>query len=238
MPDIEPLTLLLIEDDSTIGELLSYNLEEAGYRVLRESDGRSGLHAALTYDVSLVILDVMLPQLDGIAVCREVKRRRPNLPVILLTSRTDPETLVEGFGVGADDYVTKPFKVVELLARIRKRHVQLGQDPTVNRQVIGPSLCAQLLDSDTYCLRGKTAAIPLQPKEHDLLFVLASEAGRLFTREELTQRVWHQEYLGGSRTLDVRVKHLREKLKEGQTGLSIQAIRGVGYRLAEMEEPQ
>lgn len=229
----EQTRLLVIEDDATIAELLTFNLEQAGYRVLHERDGSAGLRAALAYDIDLVILDLMLPQLDGITVCQQIKHQRPGLPVIMLTARGDSETLVEGFAAGADDYVTKPFKLVELFARIRAR---LRADTVDDERSGGgqkSALRERLLDSDTYHLRSADGDIPLQPKEHDLLALLATEPGRLFTREELTQRVWHQTYLPGSRSLDVRVRSLRAKLEAAGLELSIEAVRGVGYRLVE-----
>jgi DNA-binding response OmpR family regulator len=230
-------TILLVEDDATISELLAYNLRRAGYDVLREMNGRAGLEAALAGDVALVLLDLMLPGLDGLTVSREIKRRRPELPVIMLTARGERETMLKGFQAGADDYVTKPFDLDVLLARIeaRLRHPD-------RRDATGPPGAApeapDILDPDAHVLRGRRGTKRLMPKEFGLLELLLSAPGHLFPREEIVTRVWHHRYLPGSRTLDVHVRRLRDKLATLETGVSIQTVRGVGYRLVPSEEEE
>ena len=235
MDGMPPRSLLLVEDDATIADLLAYNLRQAGYEVIRERDGRAGVHAALSYDIDLVLMDLMLPGLDGLAASREIARRRPRLPIIMLTARRDRESILEGFRAGADDYVVKPFDLDELLARIAAR---------LKRSVDGPetdaadphtpvSLGGLHLDGDSYKLRMGGAEVPVKPKEYELLALLLSEPGHLFRREEIIQSVWHQQYLPGSRTLDVHVRHLRAKLDDVGATVTIRAVRGVGYRVVE-----
>lgn len=221
-------TILIIEDDVTISDLLAYNLRRAGYKVRQERSGRAGLATALAGGTDLVLMDLMLPGLDGLAASRELKRQRPEIPVVMLTARAERETTLAGFDAGADDYVTKPFDMDVLLARIRARlrsprQAPLGDPARAFGEVI--------LDPDARALRRDTTTIPLKPKEHELLNLLASRPGHLFPREEIVQRVWQHRHLPGSRTLDVHVRRLREKLSSLDAPVAIQTVRGVGYRL-------
>lgn len=226
-----PKRLLLVEDDVTIAELLAYNLRQAGYEVLTERDGHDGLVTALSCDIDLAIIDVMLPELDGFAVCEGLLQNKPDLPVILLTALAERETMMQGFECGADDFVRKPFDLDELLARVaaRLRRSSTKEDASaVPAEVPGLTL-----DTDAHVLRTPTGEVFLKPKEHDLLSLLLSSPGRLFTREEISHRVWQQQHRPGSRTLDVHVRHLRVKLESVSAPVEIQNVRGVGYRIAE-----
>ncbi|MBN1631250.1 MAG: response regulator transcription factor [Thermoleophilia bacterium] len=232
--DSEQKRILLVEDDATISDLVAYNLRRAGYEVLQEHNGRSGLETALSSNVDLVLMDLMLPGLDGMAASREIVRRKPHLPIIMLTARSERETVLEGFDSGADDYITKPFDLDVLLARIQAR---LRRAP-VGIAVAGPSVGGGtigtgdlLLDRDTHVIRTVTNEVSLNPKEFDLMDLLLSRPGHLFPREEIVERVWHQRYSPASRTLDVHVRHLRAKLEQVGAEVSIQTVRGVGYRL-------
>jgi len=223
-------TILLVEDDATISELLAYNLRRAGYDVLQETNGRAGLQAALAGGVGLVLLDLMLPGLDGLTVSREIKRRRPDLPVIMLTARGERETMLQGFQAGADDYVTKPFDLDVLLARIEARLRRPNLRDTAEPPEF-PAEAPDILDRDAHALRGRRGTQRLKPKEFELLDLLLSTPGHLYPREEIVTRVWHHRYLPGSRTLDVHIRRLREKLATQESGVSIETVRGVGYRL-------
>jgi two-component system alkaline phosphatase synthesis response regulator PhoP len=237
MTEMHPRSLLLVEDDATIAELLAYNLRQAGYEVIHERDGHAGVRAALTYNVDLVLMDLMLPELDGIAASAEISRRRPRLPIIMLTARRDKESILKGFGVGADDYIVKPFDLDELLARIAAR-LRRAADRCEGdaRDVDEPvDLGGLRLDGDTYALRLGEEEVALKPKEFELLALLFSEPGHLFRREEITQRVWRQQYIPGSRTLDVHVRHVRAKLFDLGAAVTVRAVRGVGYRVADQE---
>jgi DNA-binding response OmpR family regulator len=229
--EAESKCILLVEDDPTISDLLAYNLKRAGYEVLQEGNGRAGLEAALTHQVDLVLMDLMLPGLDGMTAAKEIARRKPGVPIIMLTARGERETMLEGFGAGADDYVTKPFDLDVLLARIAAR---LRRVPAVSLvgAVVAPVLMDDLtLDSDAHEVRTGQGRVALNPKEHDLLALLLSQPGHLFPREEIVQKVWHQRYDPASRTLDVHVRHVRSKLEHIGAQVTVLAVRGVGYRL-------
>jgi DNA-binding response OmpR family regulator len=229
--------ILLVEDDATISDLVAYNLRHAGYEVIQERNGRSGLETALTTDVDLVLMDLMLPGLDGLAASKEIVRRKPHLPVIMLTARSERETVLEGFQSGADDYITKPFDLDVLLARIQAR---LRRTPTgisltgSTSDVATISTGDLLLDRDAHVVRTERGETSLNPKEYDLLELLLSRPGHLFPREEIVERVWHHRYVPSSRSLDVHVRRLRAKLESIQAEATVQTVRGVGYRLATM----
>jgi DNA-binding response OmpR family regulator len=223
--------ILLVEDDQTISDLVAYNLERAGYRVQQERAGRPGLEAALAGAADLVLLDLMLPGLDGLTAAREIRRRKPNLPVILLTARADRETMLEGFEAGADDYVTKPFDMDVLLARIQARLRTTPEVVQSKTTLVRRELGNLTLDRDARALRAGSDSVRLKPKEFALLDLLASRPEHLFSREELTEAVWRQRYIPGSRSLDVHVRRLRSKLEDLGADLEIETIRGVGYRV-------
>lgn len=221
-------TILVVEDDPTISDLLAYNLRRAGYVVRQEHTGRTGLEAALTEDVALVLMDLMLPGLDGVTAGREIKRHRPQLPLIMLTARSGRTDVLEGFAAGADDYVTKPFDMDVLLARIEARLRSPAPAAADPGQVRFANL---VLDRNAHALSSPSGAVSLKRKEHALLELLLSAPGHLFPREEIVERVWHHRYLPGSRTLDVHVRRLREKLAHLGAQAEIETVRGVGYRL-------
>ena len=226
--------VLLVEDDVTISDLLAYNLKRAGYRVMQEYNGRTGVQTALSHSVDLVLMDLMLPGLDGMSASREILRVKPRLPVIIVTALTDREKLLQGFTLGVDDYVTKPFDMEVLLARISAslRRAANGTDPSALERDVPVATDGLIIDPDTRSLRTRTKEVPLTPKEHGLLQLLLAQPGHLYTREEITESVWHHRYIGSSRTLDVHMRRLRTKLRDAQTGFTVQAVRGVGYRLA------
>jgi two-component system alkaline phosphatase synthesis response regulator PhoP len=226
--------ILLVEDDPTISDLIAYNLRRAGYDVIQEHNGRAGLEAALGRSVDLVLMDLMLPGLDGMAASREIVRRKPALPIIMLTARSERETILEGFELGADDYIVKPFDLDVLLARIqaRLRRVPTGIPVGAPHSDGGPLTTGDLiLDRDARVVRTPRGETPLNPKEHDLLELLLSRPGHLFPREEIVERVWHQRYMPASRTLDVHIRRLRAKLQDVGARVDLQTVRGVGYRL-------
>lgn len=234
MAESDRKRILLVEDDATISDLVAYNLRRAGYEVLQEHNGRAGLEAALSSNIDLVLMDLMLPGLDGMAASREIVRRRPDLPIIMLTARSERDTILEGFESGADDYITKPFDLDLLLARIQAR---LRRAPA-GISIAGPSLNGStistgdlILDRDAHAIRTSAGEVALNPKEFDLLELLVSRPGHLFPREEIVERVWHHRYTPASRSLDVHVRRLRAKLKQVSAEVSLQTVRGVGYRL-------
>lgn len=227
-----------MEDDRTISDLLAYNLRRTGYEVLQEYNGRDGMQAALTQKVDLVLMDLMLPVLDGLTVTREIVRRKPSLPIMMLTARSEQETVLKGFQVGADDYITKPFDLDVLLARIQARLRRVSSDTVLAAEAAeaaggGSPIGAGglVLDRDAHVLRAAGGEAALNPKEYDLIELLLSRPGHLFPREEIVEGVWHQRYLATSRTLDVHIRRLRAKLEQIGARVELQTVRGVGYRL-------
>lgn len=212
--------------------MVAYNLRRAGYDVLQEHNGRAGLETALSHRVDLVLMDLMLPGLDGITVSKEILRRKPGLPIIMVTARSERETVLEGFESGADDYITKPFDLDVLLARIaaRLRRAPAAVVSTDALDAVVP-LGDLFLDVDAHTVGVADRTVDLSRKEHELLALLLSRPGRLFTREEIVQTVWHQRYTPASRTLDVHVRRLRTKLEQIGAEVTIQTVRGVGYRI-------
>ncbi len=225
--------ILLVEDDATISDLLAYNLKRAGYDVLQEHNGRVGLETALSSDIDLVLMDLMLPGLDGISASKEIARRKPGLPIIMLTARSEREAMLEGFESGADDYITKPFDLDVLLARIQARLRRARPTAAAHGETAeAPVATGDLqLDADRHVARATRGEVALSPKEYDLLELLLSRPGRLFPREEIIERVWHHYPSGTSRYLDVHVRHVRAKLDEVAAAVTVHTVRGVGYRI-------
>ncbi len=218
--------VLIVEDDEAISELIQYNLEQAGFETAVAFDGESGLEMALDGQPSLVLLDVMLPGMDGWAVCREL-RRRSNLPVLFLTATDNEFSRVLGLELGADDYITKPFSPRELVARV-KAVLRRYHQPPASEILQFDRLRVDLQGHEvTVCEQ----AITLTPMEFQLLSILAAHPGQVFSRERLLHLVWGDESYGDQRTVDVHISHLREKL--GVAAELLQTVRGFGYRLKE-----
>jgi two-component system response regulator MtrA len=220
--------LLLIEDDASIREIVSIGLKAAGFRVVTAIDGQQGLATARSGGFDAVILDVMLPSLDGFEVCREI-RKFSRVPVVMLTARTDLIDVVVGLESGADDYVKKPFELPELTARLRavlrRAAAPAGEDSViaVGRLEIDPA---------GFTVRRDGAELTLTATEFRLLVELAKRPGQVFTRELLLQRVWDYEYLGESHLVDVAIQRLRAKVEDDPSRpVLIKTVRGVGYRL-------
>jgi len=218
--------VLLVEDDPSIRELTQLGLGNAGFRVTATGDGRDALlhFRNATYD--LVILDLMLPTLDGYEVCREI-RKTSRVPIVILSARSDTVDVVVGLELGADDYVTKPFELAELVARARaalRRSAAAPADPvlTVDDLEIDPA---------GFRARKRGEDLLLTATEFKLLHELAGRPGQVFTRELLLERVWNYEYLGDSRLVDVAVQRLRAKIEDDpKKPRLIRTVRGVGYR--------
>jgi two-component system response regulator MtrA len=219
--------VLLVEDDPSIREIASLGLRQAGFRVTGAVDGREGLTRALHDPFDVIVLDVMLPSLDGFEVCREI-RKHSRVPIVMLTARTDTVDVVVGLESGADDYVTKPFEMPELVARLRailRRAHAAPEEPTLT---VGPLE----VDPAGFTARKDGSDLALTATEFRLLLELARRPGQVFTREVLLQRVWNYDYLGDSRLVDVAIQRLRSKVEDDPTHPSlIKTVRGVGYRL-------
>jgi two-component system, OmpR family, response regulator MtrA len=219
-------TILVIEDDPSIRELTQLGLSAAGFTVSTAADGWSGLTRFRQDGPDLVVLDLMLPGLDGLEVCRQI-RAVSVVPIVMLTARTDTSSVVVGLEAGADDYVTKPFEMPVLVARVRAalRRVQF----TMEELALGPVR----VDLAGHTVRRDGEEVPLTATEFRLLCVLASAPGRVLTRQVLLDQVWGYDYLGDSRMVDVAVQRLRAKI-EGDPAHPelIQTVRSVGYRAA------
>ncbi len=216
--------VLVAEDDPGISEPLVRALGREGYEVTHVTDGPSALSAALSGRADLLVLDLGLPGMDGLEVCRTLRGHGSTLPVLVLTARTDEPDLVVGLDAGADDYVGKPFRVSELLARIRAQLRRASGPEHELVQVGGVTVDAS---SRRVTVDGEEVA--LTPKEYDLLLVLMRRAGVVIPRDELMRDVWQTEWFGATKTLDMHISTLRRKL--GDAGSSITTVRGVGFRM-------
>ena len=221
--------VLLVEDDPSIREVASLGLEQAGFRVTATGDGRDALTRFRQGPFDLVVLDVMLPSLDGLEVCREI-RRESRTPIVMLSARSELHDVVVGLELGADDYVTKPFELPELVARIKA---------VLRRSTPGPpdgaiSVAGLEIDPAAFSVRKGGEDVALTATEFRLLLELARRPKQVFTRELLLELVWNYDYLGDSRLVDVAVQRLRGKIEDdpAQPKL-IQTVRGVGYRFGQ-----
>jgi two-component system response regulator MtrA len=219
--------LLLVEDDGSIREIASIGLKAAGFRVATAIDGREGLARVRAESFDAVILDVMLPSLDGFEVCREI-RKFSQVPVVMLTARTDLIDVVVGLESGADDYVRKPFELPELIARVRAVLRRAGAEAQP-----APIVAGRLeIDPAGFTARKDGVELALTATEFRLLVELSRRPGQVFTRELLLQRVWDYEYLGDSHVVDVAIGRLRAKVEDDPSHPAlIKTVRGVGYRM-------
>lgn len=228
--------ILVVEDDQTLRETLAYNLGNDGYEVLTAADGVRALELARSRPVALVLLDVMLPRLDGLAVCRQLRAasETAQVPILMLTARGDESDKVVGLELGADDYVTKPFGWAELRARIR---ALLRRGEQAQAAEHGPP-AAEILEADGLRIdigrrevRRGTREIELPARLFDLLVYMVRNQGLVLTRDRLLQGVWGYEYASDTRTVDVHIRWLRERLEDDPAApVRIQTVRGVGYR--------
>ena len=219
---------LVVEDDGNIAELLRLYLEKDGFEVFQAADGGEGLRMAREKSPDLILLDIMLPVMDGWVVCSEI-RKTSRVPIIMLTAKGETFDKINGLEMGADDYVTKPFEVKELMARI---HAVLRRSEGESAQPLERKLTFDKLvinlDSYELVVDGKRMEVP--PKEMELLYHLASSPNRVFTRNQLLDEVWGFDYFGDSRTVDVHIKRLREKLEGVSNKWSLKTVWGVGYK--------
>ncbi len=222
------ISVLIVEDDRNIAELLQMYLEKEGYAVTVASDGGQGLAKFRSIRPDLVLLDIMMPVMDGWAVCRAI-RAEGQTPVIMLTAKGETDDKVSGLRAGADDYITKPFEMKEVLARIEAVLRRSGGTATEkkSRRLVFDQL---IIDMDSFELLVNGKKIDTPPKEMELLFYLASSPNRVYTRNQLLDEVWGFDYFGDSRTVDVHVKRLREKLEGVSENWNLKTVWGVGYK--------
>jgi two-component system, OmpR family, alkaline phosphatase synthesis response regulator PhoP len=232
--------VLVVDDEQSILTLLQYNLEQSGYEVLTAMDGEAGELLALEKEPELIILDLMLPKLDGIEVCKRLRQQRVMTPILMLTAKDDEFDKILGLELGADDYMTKPFSPREVVARVKAilRRANLVPETQKEReedhdQIRIGELKILVENYEAYFM-GKL--LELTPKEFELLVYLAKNKGRVLTRDQLLSAVWKYDFAGDSRIVDVHISHLRDKIEQNtKKPIYIKTIRGLGYKL---EEPK
>lgn len=224
---MKELKILVVDDDTNICELISLYLKKEGFDVDVAYDGEAALQKFKITSPDLIILDIMLPKIDGIRVCREI-RAESNVPIIMLTAKGETFDKVLGLEMGADDYIVKPFEAKELVARIKA--VLRRYDTKTDDEQKDVSFPGLYISISNYELRIGDKTVDVPPKELELLYFLASHPNKVFTREQLLEDVWDFDYYGDSRTVDVHVKRLREKLEGVNENWSLKTVWGVGYK--------
>ena len=224
--------VLIVEDDANIAQLLQLYLEKEGYETQTAPDGGKGVELYRAWSPDLVLLDIMLPVMDGWAVCRKI-RESGKTPIIMMTAKGQTEDKVNGLEMGADDYIVKPFAMKEVLARIRAVLRRFGDGDVKSEKRLTFDKLVIDLDSYELLVDGKRMDTP--PKEMELLFHLASSPNRVYTRNQLLDEVWGFDYFGDSRTVDVHIKRLREKLEGVSDQWSLKTVWGVGYKFELVE---
>lgn len=226
--------VLIVDDEPTIAELIEFNLHKAGYRVLKADNGHTAIQLVRSDKPDLIILDLMIPGIDGMEVCRKLKGQQhtASIPIIMLTAKNEEVDKIVGLELGADDYMTKPFSPRELVARVkavlRRSHKESIHD--------GELAVGKLrLNFASYAAYLENEKLELTPKEYELLKLFITNVGKAYTREQLLEKVWGYEYFGDTRTVDVHVRHLRAKLAaQPEVAEAIETVRGVGYRFSEI----
>lgn len=218
-------TILVADDDANIRELVCLFLRNDGFETVEAADGKEALALYGRTNVDLVVLDIMMPIMDGWTLCKELRRANPDLPLLMLTARGETWEKVKGFELGTDDYLTKPFDPLELTVRVRA---------LLKRYRIGSTNIIQLgnvvLDRQTYKVTTETESLALPLKEFELLYKLAGTPGQVYTREQLIDQIWGIDYTGDDRTVDVHIKRLRERFAPSDD-FRIETVRGLGYRI-------
>lgn len=230
--------VLVVDDEQSIVTLLKYNLEQSGYEVLTAYDGAEGIALVENEHPDLLVLDLMLPVMDGIEVCKQLRQKQIHIPIIMLTAKDEEFDKVLGLELGADDYMTKPFSPREVVARVKAILRRSGRvemkEPEVEEDFI--ELGEVKVFPEQYEAYYKGESIDLTPKEFELLVYLIENKGRVLTRDQLLQTVWNYDFAGDTRIVDVHISHLREKIEENtKKPVYIKTIRGLGYK---MEKPK
>lgn len=230
--------ILIVEDERTIAEILLYNIKSAGFVAKAVYDGKSGLDEALKGDWDLILLDLMLPVMDGFEVCRTI-RQTLDTPIIILTARAEENDKINGLELGADDYMTKPFSINELMSRIRANIRRYSNEVIANKVTDRSLYVGDIkIDCETYQVEKNGTPIELSKKEYELLAFLAKNAGKVFSREELMTNVWgYDDYFGDLRTVDVTIARMRQKIDNPDSDKSIILTkRGMGYYISKNNE--
>ena len=228
-------TVLIVEDEQNIVDILAFNLSREGYDTMEAYDGTTGLQLAMEHNPDLILLDLMLPGMNGFEVCRKIRETGSSIPILMLTAREEETDKVMGLELGADDYITKPFSMRELLARVKANIRRGSMAPTVHMSQSKPDSGARLvIDKTMSAVRKDGKNLDLSQREYDLICFLAAEPGKIFSREVLMERVWNYEGYGGDvRAVDVAIRRLREKLEDDPANPAfIVTKRGMGYYFA------
>jgi two-component system alkaline phosphatase synthesis response regulator PhoP len=226
--------VIVVDDEVSIATLLKFNLEQAGFEVETAHDGKSGLKLAEKKDAVLIVLDLMLPEMDGLEVCKRLRQQKVNTPILMLTAKDDEFDKVLGLELGADDYLTKPFSPREVVARVKAiLRRSAPQESPVEEDVI--QIGDVKIVASNYEVFKQGERLELTPKEFELLAYLAKNKGRVLTRDQLLSAIWNYDFVGDTRIVDVHISHLREKIEPvTKKPTYIKTIRGLGYK---MEEP-
>lgn len=222
-------TILIIEDDLNINELIKFNLEISGYKTITASDGISGITMAYRYMPDLILLDLMLPEKSGIEICKELRNNNIDIPIIMLTAKSKEEDRVLGLDIGADDYISKPFGIKELVSRVKAvlRRSEKSSNSSEEEKIVFENI---ILDKSTFKLFINNREIELTIKEFQLIWFLAENRGKIYNRNQLLDKIWSVDYIGDGRTIDVHISHIRKKIEDIEL---IETIRGRGYRWKE-----
>ena len=216
--------ILVVDDDENIADLIELYFEKEGYKVYKVHNGRDAIKVFKEKDPEIIVLDIMMPEIDGYEVLREI-RKTSQVPIIMLSAKGETFDRVLGLELGADDYMVKPFEAKELVARVRavlRRYNPKAQSRNIEYQDLS-------IDPDSYTVTYKGSIVDMPPKEFDLIYFLASNSNKVFTRDQLLYKVWGYDYPGDSRTVDVHIKRIREKLKETDEW-AVKTVWGVGYK--------
>ncbi|KZN95891.1 MULTISPECIES: response regulator transcription factor [Aeribacillus] len=240
MSENQDVTILVVDDEERIRRLLKMYLERENYQIDEAENGDEALEKALCVDYDLIILDIMMPGIDGIEVCKQLREKKAT-PVIMLTAKGEEVNRVQGFEVGADDYIVKPFSPREVVLRVKailRRASQtsyLKTDSSAKNVIVFPHLT---IDHDAHRVTADGKEVNLTPKEYELLYFLAKTPDKVYDREKLLKEVWHYEFFGDLRTVDTHVKRLREKLNKvsPEAAKMIVTVWGVGYKFEVVEE--
>ncbi|WP_227939227.1 response regulator transcription factor [Alkalihalobacillus deserti] len=235
--------LLIVDDEEAILTLLTFNLEQAGFTVVTTMNGESALELATKQTFDLIILDIMLPKMNGLEVCKQLRQRKVLTPILMLTAKVDEFDKIMGLELGADDYMTKPFSPREVIARVRAilRRAQaifLHSVNTMEPQSVDSTIKIGdvNINSEHHEVRVQDRRVELTPKEFELLVYLAKHKGRVITRDQLLNAVWEYDFVGGTRSVDVHISNLREKIESNsKKPVYIKTVRRLGYK---MEEPK
>ena len=229
--------ILVVDDEPSIVTLLTFNLEKEGYQVSSATDGAIGLQLALEGNYDFIILDVMLPSIDGIEITKQIRQEKIDTPILILTAKDDPIDRILGLEIGADDYLNKPFSPREVLARMKAifRRIKLTQpDPVIKEEEVALVVGDIRADLKSYQVTMKQKPIILTPKEFELLVYFMQRKGRVIDRETLLNQIWNFDFTGQTRIVDVHISHLREKIEaDPKKPQYLLTIRGFGYKLQE-----